>query len=101
MMFMKQKCAKCGAITRMPDDSRCILVRGPRDKMGLDHFYAYCRQCHHVTDLIGAGCLGILMLRPFECVGVIDPQEVEANHPYGTGIFAEKLQDAMKDDGVL
>ena len=61
MGLMTQKCAKCGAITRMPDDSRVILVRGPRDEMDLDHYYAYCRQCHHISDFVGAGCLSVLM----------------------------------------
>jgi hypothetical protein len=98
---MKLKCEKCGATTRMPDDSRMILVRGARDHNDLDHFYAYCRQCHHVSDLIGAGCLGMLMLRGFECVGVIDSRQVKEQHPEAMGVFAEKIQSAMRDDGVI
>ena len=79
---MKLKCPKCGAKTRMPDDSKLILAPGLRDETGLNHYHAYCRQCHHVSDLVGAGCLSALMLRPFECVGVIDPQEIKSLSPY-------------------
>lgn len=98
---MKLKCEKCGAATWMPDDSRMILVRGHRDPNDLDHYYAYCRQCHQVSDFIGSGCLGILMLRGFECVGVIDPRNVKEQHPEAIGMFDEKMQSAMRDDGVI
>ena len=99
---MKLQCPKCGAKTRMPDDSKLILAPGLRDETGLNHYHAYCRQCHHVSDLVGAGCLSALMLRPFECVGVIDPQEIKSLSPYaiadlfgGGGIIGALIEDGV------
>ena len=90
----------------MPNDSRLIYVHGPRDESGLDHYYLYCRSCHMVSDFVPSGCLGLLTLRPFTCEGVMDPREVYADcHRLGTpevfGIFAPKIQEAMRADGVI
>jgi hypothetical protein len=91
----------------MPNDSELIYVFGPKDESGLQHYYLYCRRCHHVSDFVPPGCLSMLFLqfrhRP---VGTYDPAEIYAHtnqigHPEQFGIFAEKIQDAMKQDGII
>lgn len=101
----KSRCFNCGLTAVMPDDSKLILVNAPKDENGLNHYFLYCRSCHKVTDLEPAGCLGMLLgvftLNFTKPVGVYDPVEVLQKHPEAFGIFAPKIQTAMRADGII
>jgi hypothetical protein len=91
----------------MPNDSELIYVWGPKDETGLQHYYLYCRKCYHVTDYVPAGCLSMLVLDfRHKPIGILNPREVyDPTHKIGRpeqfGVFAPKIQDAMREDGVI
>lgn len=104
---MKITCGHCQVSKTVPDESTFIYVYGPKDENGLQHYYLYCRTCHFVTDFEPPGCFafltGNLRHRP---VGVLDPREIyreclSRGTPEQFGIFSPKLQDAMREDGVI
>ena len=91
----------------MPNDAELIYVFGPKDEKGLQNYYLYCRRCHQVTVFVPPGCLSLLFLNlRHKAIGVLDPKEIYvATHTRGSpeqfGIFAEKIQEAMRQDGVI
>jgi hypothetical protein len=58
-----------------------------------------------VTDFEPKGCLGMLFgvftLNFDRPVGVYDPAEVLQKFPAAFGVFAPKMQQAMREDGVI
>ena len=87
----------------MPNDSELILVwghvEGPNDNSpGLRHQYLYCRRCHMVTDMVPKGCLTpgmrpVAVMDPGASYGAVSEEEF--------GIFAPKIQEAMREDGII
>jgi hypothetical protein len=103
---MKLTCPNCRNTCEMPNDSKLIYVWGPKDEAGLQHYYLYCRRCMKVSDLVPPGCLAMLFLQiRHKPVGVLDPKEVydhcKRHGMEQFGIFAEKIQAAMREDGVI
>ncbi|MEX2399853.1 MAG: hypothetical protein WD423_03710 [Rhodothermales bacterium] len=85
----------------MPNDDELMLVHGPKDESGIQHFFLYCRRCHRVSDLIGSLNPLKFLTGKMKCIGTYDPREVQQKAPEYFGIFAPKIQQAMRVDGAI
>lgn len=103
--FHSKKCHNCGLVDsiHVNDEkaSRLVFAYGPKDQDGLLTFFIYCRSCHFI-NIYKPGWVGNVRFDSY-----IDSKELCSAHQSGTitreemGFLAEKIQRAMKADGVL
>ena len=96
------RCYSCGLTAEMPDDSKLILDHAPQDENGLNKIFLYCRRCHKATLFEPAGCLAMLFTFTIHSpLRVYDPVEIWQKAPETFGIFSPRIQNAMRQDGVI